>query len=110
MLLNAKSGACQEDCHYCSQSSISTASIDRYAMISPTEMMEGSPTGCRRESPTVLYCHERPITLLIGRVQEVSTAVQRIKEEDANSESAVLLGLLTQDQAETAQGGRGRPN
>ena len=42
MLLNAKSGACQEDCHYCSQSSISTAPIDRYAMISPTEMVEGA--------------------------------------------------------------------
>ncbi|HET8722259.1 MAG TPA: biotin synthase BioB, partial [Nitrospira sp.] len=25
MLQNAKSGACQEDCHYCSQSAVSTA-------------------------------------------------------------------------------------
>ena len=29
MLLNAKSGACQEDCGYCSQSAVSTAPIER---------------------------------------------------------------------------------
>ena len=33
MLLNAKSGACLEDCHYCSQSTISDAHIDRYALL-----------------------------------------------------------------------------
>jgi biotin synthase len=34
MLLNAKSGACQEDCHYCSQSAVSTADIPRYGLLS----------------------------------------------------------------------------
>ena len=34
MLLNAKSGACQEDCGYCSQSSVSTADIERYSLVS----------------------------------------------------------------------------
>ncbi|MDH4088697.1 MAG: biotin synthase BioB, partial [Nitrospira sp.] len=33
MLQNAKSGACLEDCHYCSQSSISTAPIERYNLL-----------------------------------------------------------------------------
>ncbi|MDH4362204.1 MAG: biotin synthase BioB, partial [Nitrospirota bacterium] len=42
MLLNAKSGACQEDCHYCSQSTISTAPIERYALLSPEKMLEGA--------------------------------------------------------------------
>ena len=41
MLLNAKSGACQEDCHYCSQSSISTAPIDRYGLLSPIKWSMG---------------------------------------------------------------------
>ena len=33
MLQNAKSGACQEDCHYCSQSKISTASVAKYKLL-----------------------------------------------------------------------------
>ena len=33
MLQNAKSGACQEDCHYCSQSAVSTAPIERYDLL-----------------------------------------------------------------------------
>src|SRR3989442_6059744 len=31
-LLNVKSGLCPEDCHYCSQSSLSTADIARYPL------------------------------------------------------------------------------
>ena len=42
MLLNAKSGACQEDCHYCSQSTISTAPIERYALLSSEKMLAGA--------------------------------------------------------------------
>ena len=34
MLINAKSGLCPEDCHYCSQSRISTADIERYPLVS----------------------------------------------------------------------------
>ena len=33
MLQNAKSGACMEDCHYCSQSAVSTAPIERYNLL-----------------------------------------------------------------------------
>jgi biotin synthase len=45
MLLNAKSGACQEDCHYCSQSSVSTADIDRYGLLPRVQMVEGARRG-----------------------------------------------------------------
>ncbi|MBI2093672.1 MAG: biotin synthase BioB [Candidatus Omnitrophica bacterium] len=34
VLQNARSGLCQEDCHYCSQSSISSAKIDKYPLLS----------------------------------------------------------------------------
>ena len=34
-LINAKSGACAEDCGYCSQSRVSTAEISRYALLPP---------------------------------------------------------------------------
>ena len=97
MLLNAKSGACQEDCHYCSQSSISTAPIDRYAMISPTEMVEGARRAASAKAQR--YC-----IVISGRspldreIQEISTAVQHIKEE-MPIQVCCSLGLLTQDQA-----------
>src|SRR5215831_19097918 len=46
MLLNAKSGACQEDCHYCSQSAVSKKD-DR----------SGTPSR-HFESSAVLHCHQ----------------------------------------------------
>lgn len=97
MLLNAKSGACQEDCHYCSQSSISTASIDRYAIISPTEMVEGARRAARAKAQR--YC-----IVISGRsplareVEEISTAVHQIKNE-MPIQVCCSLGLLTQEQA-----------
>src|SRR5947209_20130292 len=33
MLINAKSGLCPEDCHYCSQSKISSAQIAKYPLV-----------------------------------------------------------------------------
>src|SRR6476661_2861598 len=42
MLQNAKSGACQEDCHYCSQSAISTAPIERYNLLPRQQMIDGA--------------------------------------------------------------------
>ena len=42
MLLNAKSGACQEDCGYCSQSAVSTADIERYGLVSREQMLDGA--------------------------------------------------------------------
>src|SRR5258708_13784271 len=39
-LFNAKSGLCPEDCHYCSQSKLSTAPIDKYPLKSVQETLE----------------------------------------------------------------------
>ena len=41
MLQNAKSGLCPEDCHYCSQSSVSEAPIERYPFLSKEQLVEG---------------------------------------------------------------------
>ena len=38
-LLNAQSGLCPEDCHYCSQSKISTAAIDKYPLMTQEKVM-----------------------------------------------------------------------
>ena len=42
MLMNAKSGLCPEDCHYCSQSSVSHASIDKYPLLPKEKLIEGA--------------------------------------------------------------------
>ena len=42
MLQNAKSGACLEDCHYCSQSATSTAPIERYNLVPQQQMIDGA--------------------------------------------------------------------
>lgn len=39
VLLNAKSGFCPEDCSYCSQSRLSRATIARYPLLSPEEIL-----------------------------------------------------------------------
>src|SRR5215471_3289704 len=42
VLQNAKSGLCPEDCHYCSQSSVSEAPIERYKFMSKEQLLEGA--------------------------------------------------------------------
>ncbi len=97
MLFNAKSGACQEDCHYCSQSSISTAPIDRYALVSPEEMLKAARRA--HEAKAERYC-----MVISGRsplekeVDDIASAVKRIKQE-LPMQVCCSLGLLTEPQA-----------
>ena len=97
MLFNAKSGACQEDCHYCSQSSISTASIDRYALVSPDEMLKGARRAY--EAKAQRYC-----VVISGRspldkeMNDIASAVKQIKQE-LPMQVCCSLGLLTEPQA-----------
>ena len=99
MLFNAKSGACIEDCHYCSQSSISKAPIERYALVEPEQML----TAARRaaESKAQRYC-----VVISGRspldreIDVVSKAVRQIKKE-LPIQVCCSLGLLTEPQAKS---------
>jgi len=97
MLFNAKSGACIEDCHYCSQSSISTAPIDRYALVEPKKMIKAARHAA--ESKAQRYC-----VVISGRspldreIEEISKAVRQIKEE-LPIQVCCSLGLLTELQA-----------
>ncbi len=80
MLINAKSGLCPEDCHYCSQSKISTAEIEKYPFVDMARLLEGARRAkaarCRR------YC-----IVISGRgatdreVDYLADAVRRIKQE-----------------------------
>lgn len=97
MLLNAKSGACQEDCHYCSQSSISTHSIDRYALVSPETMLQAAYRA--HEANAQRYC-----VVISGRtplekeITGIASAVKRIKRE-LPIQVCCSVGLLTASQA-----------
>src|SRR5487761_760787 len=50
-LLNIKSGLCPEDCHYCSQSKLSTAPIPRYSMLPLSCCSAGLPSTISGLSP-----------------------------------------------------------
>ncbi|WP_447964525.1 biotin synthase BioB [Nitrospira sp. Ecomares 2.1] len=97
MLLNAKSGACQEDCHYCSQSTISTAPIERYSLLSPEKMLEGARRAAQAKAQR--YC-----IVISGRsplqseLTHITSAVKQIKKE-LPIQICCSLGLLNSEQA-----------
>ena len=97
MLLNAKSGACQEDCHYCSQSSVSTAPIERYGLLPQDQMI----TGARRAAAAKA---QRYCIVISGRspldreIDEIAGAVRAIKAETP-IQICCSLGLMTEAQA-----------
>ncbi len=97
MLYNAKSGACQEDCHYCSQSSVATGPVDRYALVSPDDMLNAARRA--HEANAQRYC-----VVISGRaplekeITGIASAVTRIKRE-LPIQVCCSVGLLTEPQA-----------
>jgi biotin synthase len=96
-LMNAKSGLCPEDCHYCSQSKVSEAEIPRYNILNREKLLDGARVAAERNSKT--YC------LVISargpnerEMKAVETIVPEIKEKYGLNICA-CLGLLTPDQA-----------
>src|SRR5439155_7788313 len=96
-LMNAKSGLCPEDCHYCSQSKISTAEISRYNLLSREKLLDGARLAAERGSKT--YC-----IVISARgpsereIQAVEKIVPEIKARH-DLEVCACLGLLAPDQA-----------
>jgi biotin synthase len=98
-LLNAKSGLCPEDCAYCSQSKVSTASIPRYRMLGVDRVLEAARvaagTGAKRlcmvasgRGPT-----PRELDMFIDGVRAVRSELPQL-------EICACLGLLADGQAE----------
>lgn len=97
-LMNAKSGLCPEDCHYCSQSKVSEAEIPRYNILNREKLLDGARVAAERQSKT--YC------LVISargpnerEMKAVETIVPEIKQKYGLNICA-CLGLLTPEQAE----------
>jgi biotin synthase len=96
-LMNAKSGLCPEDCHYCSQSNVSEADIPRYNLLSREKLLEGARVAAERGSKT--YCI---VISARGPSQREIQAVEKIVPEikrQYDLEVCACLGLLTSDQA-----------
>ena len=82
VLQNAKSGLCPEDCHYCSQSSVSHASIDKYPLLPRERLIEGAVKA--KAAGAVRYCivnsgrgpTDREIEEMAEVVREIKNKVQ----------------------------------
>ncbi|MED1863070.1 biotin synthase BioB [Fictibacillus nanhaiensis] len=98
MIINTKSGACPENCGYCSQSIVSTAPIDTYRMMDKDEMVKGAQSAYNLNVGT--YC-----IVASGRgptnrdVDKVVEAVKEIKDTYGLKVCA-CLGILKPEQAE----------
>ncbi len=98
-LFNAKSGLCPEDCHYCSQSKVSTAPIEKYPLKSAEETLQMA---------------ERAVNVHAGRFCMVTSGrgptdrelvqfvdnVRAVREKFPQLEICACLGLLAEGQAE----------
>lgn len=96
-LKNAKSGLCGEDCGYCSQSSVSTAPIEKYPLLNADKLLDGARQAVAAQAQT--YC-----IVASGRgpsnreVDHVAGVVEQIKSE-TELHICCCLGILTPDQA-----------
>ncbi len=109
VIQNAKSGLCPEDCHYCSQSSVSEAPIERYTFLSKEKLIEGARQA--KEAGAVRYC-----IVNSGRgptnkeIREIAEAVREIREK-VGINICCSLGLMNEEKARTLkEAGVGRIN
>ncbi len=97
VLMNAKSGLCPEDCHYCSQSSVSKAPIDKYPLLPRERLLEGAIRA--KEAGAIRYCmvnSGRGPTL--KEIEEMAEVVCRIKDS-VPINICCSLGLLNEAKA-----------
>jgi biotin synthase len=97
MIINTKSGLCPENCGYCSQSSISTAPIEKYRMMDRESILAGAERAYNLKVGT--YC-----IVASGRgpsERELDTVVSAVKDikDQYGLKVCACLGLLKPNQA-----------
>src|SRR5438128_10499604 len=100
VLQNARSGLCPEDCGYCSQSAVSSATIQRYRLVPVSELVAGA----RRVAAggASRYC-----MVVSARgpsaadIAHFAAAARAIRAELPDLELCVSLGIMDEGQAET---------
>jgi biotin synthase len=97
-LINIKSGICPEDCHYCSQSKLSRAPIDKYALLGGADIIEAARRGHE-------FGARRICLVASGRgpsdadVAHVGAAVREVLGELPDAEICACMGILSGEQA-----------
>jgi len=92
-LINVKSGLCPEDCAYCSQSSVSQATIEKYPLLDDEDILNGAHEA--KSAKAMRYC-------MVGsgrspskkELDKLCRVVKRIKEE-VGIGICVSMGFLT---------------
>ena len=98
MIINTKSGLCPENCGYCAQSIISTAPIEKYAMMKKEEIVAGAARAAELNAGT--YCIVASGRGPVNRELEiVIDSVKEIKSTHAQMTVCACLGLLKPEQA-----------
>lgn len=97
-LLNAQSGLCPEDCHYCSQSKISTAEIEKYPLLAKDKILSAAQRAADLKAGT--FC-----MVLSGRSPKEPTfakVLEAVREVKANYNLKICacMGLLSQEQTQ----------
>ena len=97
-LLNAQSGICPEDCHYCSQSKISTAEIEKYPLMAQAQILAAAKRAAELKAGT--FC-----MVISGRSPNEATFGQvlaAVREVKANYDLKICacLGLLSAEQTQ----------
>ena len=97
-LINAKSGACPEDCAFCSQSARFETEVDVYPFLDLDEVL-GAARATRDAGATqfcIVVAVRGPEERLLRKVLDAVDAVH----QETGLEVACSLGLLTKEQAE----------
>ncbi|MEK6601432.1 MAG: biotin synthase BioB [Candidatus Binatota bacterium] len=95
VLMNAKSGLCPEDCHYCSQSSISKAPIDKYPFLPRERLLDGAVKA--KAAGAVRYCMVNSGRGPTQReIEEIAEVAREIKSK-VSIQLCCSLGLMSED-------------
>jgi biotin synthase len=97
-LMSAKSGICPEDCHYCSQSKISTAPVPKHNILKREDLMDAARMASERGAKT--YCL---VISARGPNEREMNAVEQIVPEIKDKyglDVCACLGLLSREQAD----------
>ena len=97
-LMSAKSGLCPEDCHYCSQSKISTAPVPKHNILSRDRLLDAARIASERGAKT--YCL---VISARGPNEREMAAVEQVVPEIKQKfglDICACLGLLSRDQAD----------